>query len=81
MQEGVFIVIYGINNIGKSTQVEMLVDALRGLNLPVERIKYPIYDLTPTGPKINEILRSGKKQEISEEELQKIYECPYCQPS
>jgi len=73
MQEGVFIVIYGINNIGKSTQVDMLVDALKGLDLPVERIKYPIYDFAPTGPKINEILRSGKKQEMSEEELQKIY--------
>jgi thymidylate kinase len=73
MQEGVFIVIYGTNNIGKSTQVDMLVEALKGLDLPVEHIKYPIYDLTPTGPKINEILRSGKKQEISEEELQKLY--------
>jgi len=73
MQEGVFIVIYGTNNIGKSTQVDMLVEALKGLDLPVEHIKYPIYDLTPTGPKINEILRSGKKQAISEKELQKLY--------
>jgi len=73
MQEGIFIVIYGINNIGKSTQVDMLVSALKGLDLPVERIKYPIYELEPTGPKINEILRSGKKQEMSEEELQKLY--------
>jgi len=73
MKEGLFIVIYGINNIGKSTQAEMLVSAIEKSGLKVEHLKYPIYDLTPTGPKINEILRSGKKQEISEEEFQGLY--------
>ena len=73
MKEGLFIVIYGINNIGKSTQVEMLLDALKKAKLEVKHLKYPIYDLEPTGPQINEILRSGKSQEISEEELQSIY--------
>ncbi|MBU1131618.1 hypothetical protein KJ840_05810 [Patescibacteria group bacterium] len=73
MHEGLFIVIYGINNIGKSTQVEMLLEALEKAQLKVEHLKYPIYDLQPTGPKINEILRSGGKQNISEEELQELY--------
>lgn len=33
-------------------------------------IKYPIYDLEPTGPYLNKIIRSGNPQSISEHELQ-----------
>ncbi|PIT90299.1 MAG: hypothetical protein COU22_02965 [Candidatus Komeilibacteria bacterium CG10_big_fil_rev_8_21_14_0_10_41_13] len=71
--EGLFIVLYGINNLGKSTQVERLTEALVNSGLKAENIKYPIYDLSPTGPQINEILRSGKQQAISEEEFQALY--------
>lgn len=73
MREGLFIVIYGINNLGKTTQAKMLVESFQQAGLAAEYLKYPIYDLAPTGPKINEILRSGEKQLITEEELQKIY--------
>ena len=73
MKVGLFIVIYGINNIGKSTQAAMLADALTASGLKAEYLKYPIYDLSPTGPQINEILRSGKQQEISEEKFQALY--------
>ena len=73
MKEGLFIVIYGINNLGKSTQAEMLVDSLTKAGLTAEYIKYPIYDLKPTGPKINEILRGGHKQMISEIKFQTLY--------
>lgn len=73
MREGLFIVIYGINNLGKTTQVEMLLESLKKAGLKAEYIKYPIYDLEPTGPKINQVLRCGQKQEISEEELQELY--------
>ncbi len=73
MKEGLFIVIYGINNIGKSTQVEMLLEAFKKAKLEVKHIKYPIYDLEPTGSKINEVLRSGKEQVMSEVALQKLY--------
>jgi len=73
MKEGLFIVIYGINNLGKTTQVEMLLESFKKIGLKAEYLKYPIYDLEPTGPKINQILRSGQKQEISEKELQELY--------
>ncbi len=73
MKEGLFIVIYGANNLGKSVQAEKLVESFKKAGLKAELIKYPIYDLKPTGPKINEILRSGKKQPFSEEEFQKLY--------
>lgn len=73
MTRGKFIVLLGINNLGKSTQAKLLVENLQNYGLKAEYLKYPIYDLEPTGPQINEIIRSGKKQELSEEELQEIY--------
>jgi len=73
MKEGIFIVIYGINNLGKSTQAQLLVESLDKAGLKAQYLKYPIYDLTPTGPQINEVLRGEGGQKMSEEELQAIY--------
>ncbi|MFA6197697.1 MAG: hypothetical protein WC734_00885 [Patescibacteria group bacterium] len=70
---GYLIAVYGINNIGKSTQVEKLVDFLKANKWPSESVKYPVYRQKPTGPQINSILRGGKKQGISEEEFQMWY--------
>lgn len=67
---GKFITLYGINNIGKSTQAKLLIKALEKDGLKVSYLKYPIYDLKPTGPFINKVLRSKKGQTISESELQ-----------
>lgn len=69
---GKFITLYGINNIGKSTQAKLLVEHLNKVGQKAIYLKYPIYDLAPTGPKLNEILRGGK-QKISEEELQSLF--------
>lgn len=72
---GQFIVIYGPNNLGKSEQAKRL-----GLRLAKEFscepwkvgvLKYPIYELEPTGPIINSVIRGGVK--MDELELQKIY--------
>lgn len=71
--KGKFIVIYGINNIGKSTQARLLVQALREKGMKAEHLKYPIYDLEPTGPRLDRILRQGAEIGIPEIELQKIY--------
>ncbi|MBI3290748.1 hypothetical protein HYZ76_00530 [Candidatus Falkowbacteria bacterium] len=72
-KSGKLIVIYGTNNLGKSTQAKLLLNNLLAAGHRAEYIKYPIYDLTPTGPEINKILRSGGKQKISELELQQLY--------
>jgi len=69
---GLLIVIYGINNIGKSTQAKRLVAYLQERGYKAEYLKYPIYD-SPTGRKISEVLRSGKKQQLTEEEFQTCY--------
>ncbi|MFA5352465.1 MAG: hypothetical protein WC304_04290 [Candidatus Gracilibacteria bacterium] len=59
--QGKFIAIYGINNIGKSTQTALLLQRLIAAGIRTEYVKYPIYNLDPTGKKLNEILR-GKEQ-------------------
>ena len=69
MEKGVFITIYGINNIGKSTQSKILVDRLIAAGYKAKYVKYPVYDIAPTGPFLNDVLRGGKQQ-ISEDELQ-----------
>ena len=72
-ERGKFIVIYGINNLGKSTEAKLLVERLKQHEIPAEYLKYPIYDIEPTGPQLNTILRSGQPQAISEIELQTLY--------
>lgn len=73
MKEGLFIVIYGANNLGKSTQVEKLVDDLNKAGISAQKLKYPIYDLDPTGPLINEQLRGTAGQTLTETEFQDLY--------
>lgn len=75
-QKGKFIAIYGINGIGKTTQVELLVEYLKKKGKNVSRLKYPVYDLEPEGPFIYKYLRDPefrKKNEITTHKLQKKY--------
>jgi thymidylate kinase len=61
-RRGKFVVIYGPNNIGKSWQIKMLASRLiRSAHQSFMVIKYPLYEFEPTGPKINAVLRFGKK--------------------
>lgn len=74
--KGKFIAIYGTNGIGKTTQVEKLVEFLKSRGKKTARLKYPIYDLAPEGPFIFKYLRDLKfrqKNELSTHELQKKY--------
>ncbi|MEI7890769.1 MAG: hypothetical protein WCI36_02260 [bacterium] len=76
MEKGKFIAIYGINGIGKTTQVELLVEHLKSLGKNVSRLKYPIYDLEPEGPFIYKYLRDSefrKNNELSTHDLQAKY--------
>ena len=63
-ERGKFVAIYGSNNVGKTEQVPRLVDNLRNRGIDVVSVKYPIYDLAPTGPIINEIVRHGRKSSV-----------------
>ena len=71
--KGKFIVIYGINNLGKTTQAQMLVTRMKSHGYKAEYIKYPIYDLKPSGTMINDYLRNGNKYDLTPREVQILY--------
>lgn len=65
---GKFIVIYGANNLGKTEQAKRLISDLEKKGFSTKYLKYPIYDLEPTGPRINAALREGLN--LNDDELQ-----------
>ena len=73
MLKGKFIVIYGVNNTGKTTQAKLLVDKLNREGYQTEYLKYPRYDLKPTGPRINAYLRKNNPENLSAQEAQTLY--------
>ncbi|MDA3802929.1 MAG: dUTP diphosphatase [Patescibacteria group bacterium] len=70
---GKLIVLYGINNLGKSTQAKLLVANLQKEGYKTEYLKFPIYDLMPSGEMINDYLRNGNFYNLSLKEAQIIY--------
>jgi len=72
-RSGIFIVLYGINNLGKTTQAKILVDKLNLHGLKAEYLKYPIYDLAPSGPILNNYLRRGNLYDLTPRESQIFY--------
>ncbi len=64
-----FITIYGVNNMGKSTHAQLLVENLQRMGKEAVYVKFPVYKEHPTGPYLDSALRAPK-QVISEEELQ-----------
>jgi len=73
IKKGKLIVFYGTNNLGKSTQAKILVDKLNSLNFPTEYLKYPLYDLAPSGELINNYLRNNNPHQLTAREAQIIY--------
>lgn len=73
MPKGKFIIIYGINNLGKSTQAKLLVEKLKNRGRKAEYLKYPVYDLWPTGQALNKYLRHGNPQNLSPKQAQILY--------
>jgi thymidylate kinase len=68
---GQFIVLYGANNLGKSTQAKMLVEELIiKMGKEAEYLKYAIYNLEPSGSLINSYLRQGNPNQFTPREFQ-----------
>lgn len=72
-QKGLLVAIYGINNIGKTTQVKLLKEEFENQAKRAIIIKYPVYDLIPTGPRINAYLRQGNPEKLSPKEIQFLF--------
>lgn len=64
------ITLYGVNNIGKTTHAKRLVEHLKAAGHDAVYVKFPVYEIKPTGEFLYSFLRSGAAQEITEEELQ-----------
>ena len=74
-KRGRFFVVYGSNNLGKTEQVRRLASRLINESRLVMVIKYPMYNLEPSGPEINIAIRGTKAQrnKYSELDLQKLF--------
>ena len=70
---GKFIVFYGTNNLGKTTQAKLLTDRLNNENKKTEYLKYPVYDIKPSGELLNNYLRKGNNWNLTPRESQIIY--------
>jgi len=72
-RSGKFIVLYGANNLGKTTQAKILLDKFKLHGLKAEYLKYPLYDLAPSGPILNNYLRRSNFYNLSPREAQILY--------
>ncbi|OGE79287.1 MAG: hypothetical protein A2751_04830 [Candidatus Doudnabacteria bacterium RIFCSPHIGHO2_01_FULL_46_14] len=73
MANGKLIVLYGVNNLGKTTQARLLVEKLNLIGRKAKYLKYPVYDLGHSGKRLNAYLRHGNPEKLSAEDAQKIY--------
>jgi len=74
IKRGKLITILGINNVGKSTQAELLKNRIwesGDRRLPTS-VKYPFYDLEPIGPMLNDYLRHGNPLNLTSREFQTL---------
>lgn len=67
-----FIAIYGITNLGKTTQVNLIADRCKKEGIKVWVQKYPKYDLEPTGPLIHEAIKGGNPKKLFAGEIQAL---------
>jgi thymidylate kinase len=72
-KKGKLIVFYGTNNLGKSTQAKILIKKLKEKEIKAEYIKYPLYDLKPSGPTLNDYLRNSNPYNLTAREAQLVY--------
>ncbi len=73
MKKGKFIVLYGTNNLGKTTQAKLVIEKLQQQGIKAEFTKYAHYDLEPTGKLINDYLREGNPNKFSPREFQLLH--------
>jgi thymidylate kinase len=70
--KGLLITIMGINNVGKTTQQNLILKVLKNKGYRVVTLKYPIYELEPTGPRCNSYLRKNNPEDLTPKEFQKL---------
>lgn len=69
---GKLITIMGVTNMGKTTQQKLLETKLQSNGISFISLKYPVYDLEPTGPRIHAYLKGGNPENLSPVDFQKL---------
>lgn len=74
VNRGKFIVLYGSNNLGKSSQLDLLESEWKAIGRSYTRIKYPRYS-TPSGMVLNIELRGEEKDKmhLSDAQMQELF--------
>src|SRR3972149_9120930 len=72
MKKGLVVVLDGPDGVGKSRQMELIEERLREQGVMYRRLRYPIYDLKPTGSRLDEMLHKNKKP-LEEEKMQELF--------
>lgn len=71
-RRGVFIALYGPDGTGKSRQMSLLEEKLRENRIMCRAFRYPVYEIEPTGKKLDELLHI-KRTRLPEEEMQRLF--------
>jgi thymidylate kinase len=71
-EKGILVTIMGITNVGKTTQMEILERLMVKKGLKFKTLKYPIYDLVPTGPRIHSFLKGGNPENLTPKDFQEL---------
>lgn len=72
MKRGLFVVIYGPSGVGKSKQLEILDDTLHRMGVSSRVVKFPIYEIKPTGAELERLVHGGGRL-LPEEKMQEIF--------
>jgi len=69
---GKLITIMGVTNMGKTTQQKLLESRLESIGISFVSLKYPLYDLDPTGQRIHVYLKKGNPENLTPIDFQKL---------
>ncbi len=72
MKKGILVTIMGVTNMGKTTQIELLKDSLSKKDISFTMLKYPIYALEPTGPRMLAFLKGGNPEKLTPAQFQEL---------
>jgi len=72
VNNGKFIVIYGMNNLGKTTKINLLKKYFLQRNISIDILKFPNYNLKPTGHKLFNYSHQGNTLKISPKQTIKL---------
>lgn len=66
------IALYGVTNVGKTTQIKLFAERCEREHVLCHTLKYPLYDLAPTGPLITEAIKQSNPKNLTAAEIQAL---------